>query len=76
MMCAGEKPSPPPPTLAAVIGRVQAYVRTQPRRKRALAAQVGVAPNTLGRVEAPDWRPSLDTLARLEAVIPHGWNSP
>lgn len=68
--------TPAPPTLKAVIARVRAWVRSQPRGKRRIAAAGNLAPNTLARVEAEGWQPSLATLARLEAMIPADWMPP
>ena len=38
--------------------------------------EAGLAPNTLGRIESPDWQPSLETLRRLEALLPPDWMPP
>lgn len=65
-----------PPTLDAAIFRIQEWVKAQRMTKRALAQRIGVALNTLGRVEAPGWAPSLSTLRRLENLIPADWTPP
>jgi hypothetical protein len=64
------------PSLSAVIRRVQAFVRTQPGGKKRLCIEAGLAFNTLGRVESPAWRPSLETLSRLERLVPPDFRVP
>lgn len=73
---AATTPAPAPPTLAAVIDRCRAWVRSQARAKKRIAHEAGLAQNTLARCEAPTWRPSTSTIEALERLIPPDWPPP
>jgi hypothetical protein len=61
------------PTIDNVISRIQAWIAGHPRQKLRIADMAGLVPNTLKRVEAPDWAPKVETIRALEALIPPGW---
>lgn len=66
-------PSPVPNTTAAVITRVRAWAAANEWSKTQYAREAGVMDTTLRHFHAPDWNPTLETLSRLEALIPDGW---
>jgi hypothetical protein len=55
---------------------VQAFVRGHARGKKHICIEANLSFNTLGRIESPSWRPSLETLVRLERLIPPDFRLP
>jgi len=52
------------------IVRIKAYAAARGWSKSRLAKEAGVGDTTLRHFGRPDWNPTIETLRRLEAIIP------
>lgn len=55
------------------IDRIRAYAAFRGWRKSRLAAEAGMRDTTLRDFDRNDWNPTADTLRRLEAIVPEGF---
>ena len=55
-----------------LIDQLTAIIDTGEVSRAALARAVGLHPNSLRKLGAPDWNPTADTLKRLEKLIQGG----
>jgi ribosome-binding protein aMBF1 (putative translation factor) len=60
-------------TSDAAIARIKAWAAANSWSKSRYAAEAGVVDTTLRHFHQADWNPTRETLAKLEAVIPRGW---
>lgn len=56
-----------------LVARLRAYAKAQGWNKWEFARQAGLRDTVLRRFEEADWNPTVDTLRKLEALIPEGW---
>lgn len=63
--------------IAASIVRIRAYVREKVGRgeltKKEIADLAGVHPNTVTKLEHHGWKPDLETIRKLERIVPKAW---
>jgi ribosome-binding protein aMBF1 (putative translation factor) len=59
----------------ATIARIKAFARQKRWSKSRLAVEAGMADTVLRRFDQPDWNPTVETLRRLEAMIPAGFRA-
>ncbi len=52
------------------VTRIRAFAAAKGWRKSRLAREAGMQDTTLRNFDDPDWNPTLDTVRRLEALIP------
>lgn len=64
-----------PNTAASAIGRIRAWANTNGWSKTRFAAEAGVVDTTLRHFHDPNWNPTRETLEKLEALIPSGWQA-
>lgn len=64
---------PVPNTASAVIARLRGFAAAMGWSKSRFAAQAGVVDTALRNFHAPDWNPRRETLEKLEAIVPPGW---
>lgn len=60
-------------TMARDLDRIRAYRRAHKLSRAAFARLAGLHANTLRNIDGAAWRPTLDTLDKLDAVIPADW---
>ena len=60
-------------TAAAVIARLRGWAEANRWSKSKFAAEAGLVDTTLRAFDAPGWNPTRETLEKLEAVVPPGW---
>jgi transcriptional regulator with XRE-family HTH domain len=64
--------------IAASIVRIRAYVREKVSRgeltKKEIADLAGVHPNTVTKLEHHGWNPDLETIRKLERIVPKSWS--
>lgn len=58
----------------AAIARIRAFATSKGWRKSRLATEAGMSDTTLRNFDDPAWSPTADTLRRLEAIIPEGFD--
>ena len=59
-----------------VIRRIRAYAASQGWKKSRLAVEAGMVDTTLRDFDKADWNPTLETVRRLEAIIPNDFTPP
>lgn len=64
---------PVPNTSSAVIARLRAWAAAKGWTKSRFAAEAGVVDTTLRNFDAPTWNPTVETLEKLEAIVPRDW---
>ncbi len=64
---------PVPNTSTAAIARLRAWASAKGWTKSRFAGEAGLVDTTLRNFHAPSWNPTVETLEKLEAVIPDGW---
>lgn len=65
--------SPPStPTIDAAVNRIRAWRRANGLSPSRLAAEAGLSEMTTRRID-DDWKPNLETLRKLEGLIPADW---
>lgn len=69
------KPSPPAPTLAAVLDRIRAYAVAQSWSLGPLALRAGLSRGALRNLHRPTWSPTTATVKAIEALIPADWRA-
>lgn len=62
-------------TIGAAVYRVRAWADANHWRKSKYARKAGIIDTTLRDFNEPDWNPTVETLLRLEALIPDGWQA-
>jgi ribosome-binding protein aMBF1 (putative translation factor) len=62
-----------PNTTLSVIARIRGWAGANGWSKSRYAALAGLRDTTLRGFHDADWNPNTDTLQRLEALIPAGW---
>ena len=62
-----------PNSTDAAIARIRAFAAAQGWSRSRLANEAGIAATVLRHFGRPDWNPTADTLRKLEAPIPEGW---
>lgn len=55
------------------IERVRAYRRAKGWPKLKFANMAGVRESTIRQMDRPGWNPKVETLRRLESIIPQGY---
>ena len=70
-----DQPTSPPssPSTDQVIARVRAFMAAQGWSSGQYARAAGLRDSTLRFMASPDWNPTVETLRKLEAPIPEGW---
>ena len=58
------------PEIDGAIARIKAYAAARGWSKSRLAKEAGIGDTTLRHFAQPDWNPTIETLRRLEAIIP------
>jgi 3,4-dihydroxy 2-butanone 4-phosphate synthase/GTP cyclohydrolase II len=58
------------------VTRIRAFAAAQGWRKSRLAKEAGMQDTTLRNFDDPDWNPTLETVRRLEALIPADFEPP
>lgn len=56
--------------LDTAIERIRAYARAQGWKKSRLAKEAGMSDTVLRGFDQPNWNPTVETLRRLETIIP------
>lgn len=64
---------PRPPLVTQSKSRVRAWLASAEESRAKIATQAGVHEKTIRLATTEKWNPTADTLARLEALIPHDW---
>lgn len=64
------------PQIDALIARIRAFRDAEDLSRSALALRAGLSRAALAAMDKPTWGPTADTIRRLEAVIPAGWQPP
>jgi hypothetical protein len=67
--------APPINTTPAVVARVRSWATANGWTKSRYAAEAHMSDTTLRGFGEPDWNPTRETLERLEALIPNGWQA-
>lgn len=57
-----------------IISRIRAYRSAQNWSVLRLAKEAGLAESTIRNIDAPDWNPTLDTMNKLQKVVPEDWS--
>lgn len=52
------------------LDRLRAYARQKGWKKSRFAKEAGLSDTVLRDFDKPDWNPTIDTVRRLEAIIP------
>lgn len=60
---------------AHLIARLRAYAAARGWNKWEFARQAGLRDTVLRHFDRPEWNPTVETLRRLEALIPEGWQA-
>lgn len=61
------------PEASAARDRVRAWIVSSDLPKAAIAAKAKVDEKTVRQAASGDWNPTVNTLAKLEALLPAGW---
>lgn len=64
-----------PSTTSTVVARIRAYAVHQGWTKSRLASEAGLPDTTLRHFDRGSWNPTLDTLRKLEAIIPRDFQA-
>jgi len=66
----------PHPSVSHAVARVRAWLSANGRdKRRSLAEAAGVDEKTLRLAVSKSWNPTVNTLRKLEALIPPNWPS-
>ena len=60
-------------TAAAVVARLRGWAEANQWSKSRFAVEAGLVDTTLRGFDKADWNPTRETLEKLEAVLPPGW---
>jgi transcriptional regulator with XRE-family HTH domain len=60
-------------TAAAVIARLRGFAEAKGWSKSRFAAEAGLVDTTLRAFHEPNWNPTRETIEKLEALVPSGW---
>ena len=61
-------------TIDQSIARIRAYADAHGWRKSRLAKEAGMQDTTLRGFDTSDWNPTVETLRKLEAIIPENFD--
>lgn len=60
--------------IAQSLARVRAYKRAKNLKNRQLAKLAKLHPNTITKLDDPNWQPELETVRKLESIVPANFN--
>lgn len=61
-------------TVNNTISRIIAFAAAQKWSRNRLATEAGLAESTIREIFEPGWNPRLETLLKLEAIVPDDFN--
>lgn len=62
------------PDLDAAISRIRHWLQQSGQTNAALAAAAGVDEKTIRQAATAGWNPTMSTLRKVVAVVPHNWH--
>ena len=60
-------------TVDSVVARVRAFAASKGWTRYRYAQEVGISESIIRRMNEPDWNPRVETLRRLESIIPESF---